>query len=368
MKKIDISQFTEDPGHFGSLDLLITIKSFDLQAIRKRYLASRKRNVSGKAGSVERRSIAEGGIAALLIENGALKVADVLCKLPEPRAIDFRSGKLGFAAENIVYVLDGAKQYGLEDPWFSYIHTLNFSPWEDDKLLIASSGFDCIFEYEYRSGKKTYEWFAWEHGLNEAHDPESNAPFLLTRDPDFGAAMRSAGYQVLVITDPLRESLPTAKRAAFINSVCYDPEDRDTLLATLFHKGAVFAVSKSTGNAQRVLAGLKNPHGGRRFGNAYMGTSTAGGELVVGDGQSRRVYDFSRLAGKPAELGELEWIQNSIVHNDFFISIDSNRNAFVLIDPGSGKYGVVPFDPNWAVQDLVIGKLHDSLLHQLRSL
>ena len=53
--KIDLSQFQRDHSFYGELNLLLTVKSFDLQAIRKRYLASKKNK---RAGSVERRKVA----------------------------------------------------------------------------------------------------------------------------------------------------------------------------------------------------------------------------------------------------------------------------------------------------------------------
>ena len=40
--KIDLSQFQKDHTFYGELNFLLTVKSFDLQAIRKRYLASKK--------------------------------------------------------------------------------------------------------------------------------------------------------------------------------------------------------------------------------------------------------------------------------------------------------------------------------------
>ena len=39
--KIDISTFKRDHGFYGEIELLLTIKSFDLQAIRARYVASK---------------------------------------------------------------------------------------------------------------------------------------------------------------------------------------------------------------------------------------------------------------------------------------------------------------------------------------
>ena len=65
--KIDISQFRRDSSFYGELNLLLTVKSFDLQAIRKRYLASKKNN---RVGSVERRKVALGGIVSVSLKNG----------------------------------------------------------------------------------------------------------------------------------------------------------------------------------------------------------------------------------------------------------------------------------------------------------
>ena len=44
MKRIDVSKFQRDSSFYGQIDLLLTVKSFDLQAIRKRYLESKKIN------------------------------------------------------------------------------------------------------------------------------------------------------------------------------------------------------------------------------------------------------------------------------------------------------------------------------------
>ena len=34
------------------------------------------------------------------------------------------------------------------------------------------------------------------------------------------------------------------------------------------------------------------------------------------------------------------------------ITIDANRNSFVLIDTVGEQYDIVPFDPSWAIQDI----------------
>ncbi len=366
MKKqvVDISTFTRDDHYFPPLDLLLTVKSFDLQAIRQRYLASKK-NVSGKAGSVERRKAGLGGIISLHIRDGQLREPKILAKIKEPRGIHVMGSALGIAAENTVYIMDNQGLQSFTDPWFSYIHTLSFSPHDPAKILIASSGLDCIFELDRRTGHRSYAWFAWENGFDQANDPATNEPIWLTRDPDKYRQLKAAGKRANLIHDPENQVLPTAMRAAFINSVSYSP-DPGKILATFFHEGAVYEIDRSTGKASPVVTGLKTPHGGMVYGDGYLATSTGSGEVVFREGDLQTHYQFSNLPGKPGELGELEWLQNSFPVDDFIITIDSNRTAFILFNPQQKVYARIPYDPDWAIQDLIPASISDVQVKMLK--
>jgi len=94
---------------------------------------------------------------------------------------------------------------------------------------------------------------------------------------------------------------------------------------------------------------MTSPHGGRNYHDKYMATSTATGELLFSDGDK---ISFKDLPGKPGELFDLEWLQNSAPFDDEIISIDANRNSFVIIDPKGRQYDMVSFDPDWAIQDI----------------
>ena len=80
---IDINQFEHDTTFYGELELVLTVKNFDLQSIRNRYLKSAG-NVSGRTGSVERREIGMGGIVTVSLKNGEAQNTDVLGKFKEP--------------------------------------------------------------------------------------------------------------------------------------------------------------------------------------------------------------------------------------------------------------------------------------------
>ncbi|KAB1062664.1 hypothetical protein [Salibacter halophilus] len=351
--KINLTDFQRDHAFYGNIDIVATIKSFNLQAIRERYLKSQK-NVSGRSGSVERRKVDKGGIVSMSLENGALKLNEEFRGIPEPRGIDLKKKTFSFSAEKEVYILwpNGEKQT-ISNPWFSYIHTVELNR-NITKLLVSSSGFDMILEYDLDSKKQSAEWLAWENGFDKAVDPNSGKPFRLTRNSEL---KNEDGYKV--IDDPENQVLPTAMRSAFINSVSYC-EDEKNVLATFFHEGAVFKINLSNGQSQKLLSGMKKPHGGREIPSGFMATSTATGEVFLRIDGSDRKIDFTKLPGKPDFLSDAEWLQNTIYLDENFITIDSNRTSFVIFNLNEEKFDVIPFDDNWAVQDLVSGTLSDA--------
>lgn len=360
-QKIDISLFDEDALHFGRINLMLTVKSFDLQAIRKRYLAS-KNNKSGRAGSVERRATAVGGIVHLVIEGNKIVSEKILCRMPEPRGIDIRSGHLAIAAENKVFVLDGQEIKQIDNPWFSYIHTVQFSR-GGHHLLISSSGFDCIFDWSLLQREIRTEWFAWDNGFNRSFD-EAGKPVLLTRSPSQADIWSKKGVLYRLINHPKQQVLPTAQRGAFINSVVYDERDPAYWLATFFHEGKVYRINPVAGIATAVMDGLKNPHGGQAWQSALVATSTTAGMVMMKTFDRVLCYDLSNLEGKPDSLAAMEWIQNTKISGNTFISIDSNRSAFQLFDPVAEKRISIPFNPDWAIQDISTGSIDQEVMKQ----
>ena len=362
-KYIDLSSFDHYPEYFGDRRLAVTIKSFDLQAIRARYLAS-KQNKSGRRGSVERREAGIGGVAYVEINRGRLQ-PEMIHRMKEPRGVDAVNERFAVAAEDTVFVFDSGETYQLQYPWFSYIHTIAFSPHRDHTLLVASSGLDCIFEFDYRSGQLLWEWFAWENGFNKSFDSEGKEQYLC-RTLEEKRALEEQGKNAIWIKDPVQDSLPTAQRAAFINSVAYSKES-DTVLATFFHEGKLFSINRATGQATSLISDMRSPHGGKDLGKAHLATSTATGEVVIRHASLEQRFRFHKLPNKAHESGTAEWLQNTIEDGDIFITIDSNRNAFVLFDPEAQKYALVPYDSNWAVQDLVSISFDAKQLHELRA-
>ncbi|MGM0647995.1 MAG: hypothetical protein ACQESZ_06370 [Bacteroidota bacterium] len=350
-----LSKFQINHDFYPRLTLLVTIKSFDLQAIRKRYLKTRDKT-SQRTGSADRREVTLGGVAAITFEKGRIINAEVLTRLKEPRGIDMKGDILALSSENKVYLVKDRVEV-IEDSWFSYIHTVDIHPHNFSRLLVSSSGFDAFFEYDMDTKEQTFEWFAWENGFDHGYDPQTGEKVFLTRWPEKAQALRGGGKPVMLINDPANQVLPTARRAAFINSVVYDQKSPDRIIATLFHEGAVYSIDKHSSAKERILDDMLSPHGGARWSEHYMATNTKGGQVVIGSNQHQNRYDFSQLKGKPRELADFEWIQNAVNIGDVIVAIDSNRNAFVVFQPHSKQLDFIPFDANWAVQDLIHGNL-----------
>ncbi len=365
---VDISTFTRSSAFYPAIPLILTVKSFDLQAIRKRYLAS-KTNKSGKAGSVERRKPSEGGIASLTLSAGQLQHETILCRTAEPRGIDSNDQYLGIANEQAVYIID---QVGscttLQNPWFSYIHTVQFHPKKQNHILISSSGFDLIQEYNFKTKELDFEWLAWEHGFDTAHDPKTGKNLHLTRNTTYAEQLKKKGENYLLIEQPSTDTLPTANRAAFINSVTYHPAKPELLLATFFHEGKVYQIDKVSGKAKAVLTGLKNPHGGHIHHQEIIATSTGTGEIIVKKGDSVTAFSTANLPGKPPELGKMEWVQNTLSTKEYLIAIDSNRTSFIIIHPQKKMYDIISYNNNWAVQDMISGTPTPAQINALQEL
>ncbi|MBF45881.1 MAG: hypothetical protein CMD38_06385 [Flavobacteriales bacterium] len=353
MKRIDISKFQRDSFFYDQIDLLITVKSFDLQAIRKRYLESKKNK---RSGSTHRRKPNFGGVVSLSLNNGKLYNDQVLSQMKEPRGIDFLNNKLAVSSEDKVFIITD-KVKVLENDYFSYIHTVSFSPFNSNILMVSSSGFDCIFEYELKGSNVIWEWFAWENGFHKGKNPVTNSDVLLTRDNDQAKKWQKEGKNFLLIDKPKTQSLPTAQRSAFINSVAYHMDNENLILATFFYAGKMIQINKIDNSMLTVIESMKHPHGGKQSDTISLATSTNSGEVVlIKDGVEYRYYT-NELEGKALELVDMEWLQNSIIVDDNIITIDSNRTSFLIFNPDKELYDLIPYNMNWAIQDMVCGIL-----------
>lgn len=361
---IDLITFEQDAEYFGSCELMLTVKSFDLQAIRKRYLDSQKR---AKTGSVERREPALGGIVYLKIVNGKVAEQKILAKLLEPRGIDAAKEQLALSSENRIYVFhtEGNRPYVIDDSWLSYIHTVRFNK-TMTRLLVTSSGVDTILEFDLSDGKKTWEWVAWENGFNQGENPVNGEKHFLTRSEQEAEALRRENKTVYLVKNPQKEHLPTAMRAAFMNTAEYGKQGE--ILATLFHHGWVLRIPRDMDGSGVLIEGLSKPHGGVYFQDGYLVTDTGGGRVVHRSGDNFVEYLFYNLPEKDPLVGDMEWLQTSRPLGEFIITVDSNRNNLTFFDPRKKKRMHISYDKNWAVQEFTASPHLHKFISQISKL
>ena len=142
--KTDLSKYNRNSSFYKPKAFLVTVKSFEMQKIRERYLKSKK-SKTGRVGSVERREVTQGGLVYIEVDKGLISDYEILSFLPEPRGVDVAQDMVAVSTENVVHVI---KEHGIEridNPWFSYIHTVQFNHCHSaDRLLVSSSGFDSL--------------------------------------------------------------------------------------------------------------------------------------------------------------------------------------------------------------------------------
>ncbi|MCK5683281.1 hypothetical protein KAJ27_04140, partial [bacterium] len=295
-----------------------------------------------------------GGLVYVHINQGKIKQLEILAEYPEARGLDYKNNKILISSENTVYEIDLNKKKikNFDNPWFSYIHTVKYNGLAD-RFLVASSGVDTIIECDADNGKEINQWNAWEKGMDEGENPKTGEKHYLTRDPKRARFLEEKGKKVFLIQNPQKEQLPTAMRAAFINSAEYDESGR--ILLTFFHEGYVkrFSFNKTETETETVFKEMQKPHGARQCGSSYIVTDTAGGKVLMLSKETLLNYDFNQLSGKSSEMADMEWLQTSHCLGNVIVTVDSNRHSLVFISPKNKKRLLVPFNDNWAVQDLV---------------
>jgi hypothetical protein len=87
----------------------------------------------------------------------------------EPYGVDACRSKMALATAQSVQLIDidSGEARLCRNLWLNQGHTVEFSP-DGKKLLVGSSGFDAVFEFDTESGEVVWEWFAWDHGFDES--------------------------------------------------------------------------------------------------------------------------------------------------------------------------------------------------------
>jgi hypothetical protein len=361
-----------DPGLAQHEEVIFTVKT-TLQLEKNDHQAElMKRPNLGVFGREAARPYVLGIVAAFPLAydlfDWSLAEAKWAFSAVEPYGVDASRNKMALATAKSVQLInmDTGEARLCHNPWLNQGHTVEFSP-DGKKLLVGSSGFDAVFEFDTDSGEVVWQWFAWDHGFDR-----SKLGHYVVRSAARCRALAAMGHEVLLADDPEKYpfGIPTRQKPAHLNSACYDSHGR--ILVTLFHQGAGYVIDRKTGEAKEVISGLSNPHKlSKRKCGGYFISDTKGGKLIFLDEKHRPEYEVA-LAGMPgvARSPQLsEFLQNTTeLREDLFACIDIHRSSLWLIDVKRRRYRGIKFPAEWSVHDVAsVGRNLDRRIGSLAS-
>jgi hypothetical protein len=359
-----------DPSLARDEDVVITVKT-TLQLEKNEHQAELMRSANlGVFGREAARPYVFGIVAGFSLNHEhfdwTLAEAKWAFSAIEPYGIDASETKLALATAQSVQLIDmdTGKSTICGNAWLNQGHTVEFSP-DGSKLLVGSSGFDAIFEFDTKTGKPIWEWFAWDHGFDK-----SKLGHFVVRSAARHKMLESLGKEVLLIDNPEMHKfgIPTRKKPAHLNSACYDSDAR--ILITMFHQGAGYVIDRNTGDVREVISGLSNPHKlVRRKRGGFFISDTKKGKIIFLDGEFHREYEVTLVGMSGIARAPIlsEFLQNTTeLKEDLFACIDIHRSSLWIIDVKQRRYRRIKFPVEWSVHDVArIGRQHDERVTEL---
>lgn len=349
--------FEQDSRLGRDQKVVITVKTTFQWYKNLRQVEQQQRPRSDVFGRDRARQYVHGVVAAISLAHDridwSLTRSDWAFSAIEPYAVDVHGDMMALSGGNYLRLIDlnTGEETACRHPWLSQAHSVQFSA-DGKRLLAASTGFDAVLEFFTNSGKVSWEWFAWDHGIDR-----SMLGHYLVRDREKKDALAALGKKVMLVDDPSLFEFGIATRVipAHLNSARYDKDGR--ILVSMFHQGTGVIIDPVTGKAEEIVSGLVNPHKlARCRRGGYFISDTRRGHLVLLDKSHRRVEEIA-LPGLPGvERSPIlsEFLQNATeLEEDLFACVDIHRNSIWLVDVERRKYRGIKFPREWSVHDIV---------------
>lgn len=337
--------------------IIITVKT-TLQLHRNlRQDEQQKRARPDIFGRDRARSYVYGLVAAVSLSHDqvdwSLGQTDWAFSALEPYCLDIWGSKVVLAGAGYLRLIDmdTGRETPCRHPWLGQVHSAQFSA-DGTRVLVASTGFDAVLEFDTASGAVTREWFAWEHGFDR-----SMLGHHVVRFPEKRDALVASGHETIYVDDPSKFGLGIATRLipAHLNSARYDVDGH--ILVSMFHQGTGIIIDRNTGDSREIVSGLVNPHKlAKRRRGGYFISDTRAGHLVLIDEEYRRVREiaFDGLPGVERSKTLSEFLQNTTeIKDDLYACVDIHRNSIWLIDAKQRKYRGIKFPREWSLHDVV---------------
>jgi hypothetical protein len=354
IKRTHIKDFEPSQSILEGSSWLVVVKSQD-QTLRRNRLLSGLKN--GKYGRTETRPTATGLLAYVTLSDGLVRL-NWKREFQEPRhIIQLDAEEYALTDVNGVNIVskDGSVKRRILDPLYAFLHSIDRNESDRDKLLICSSGYDAVIESNLITGERSFLWSAWENGFNP--DEEGNWLALTT---DYYNKLLSDGKQAIFV-DPAKygeQGINTKYRSAHPNVAVYNPyKNNEFIIVSIGHGGTLYEVDLVSLESRLIFNGLSQmPHGLMPYENGWVVTNTTKGEIwfLTSDFTPTDILSFDGFPGKMAELGAVEWLQNTkLATNGTFLCLDANR-GLVAFDLLNRRFNVFQPDPEWCFQDAIV--------------
>lgn len=356
-----MSEFAVDESIGRELHAFILLKGCDQEAVVKRIIQRKGNRAFGltAASDAGERRYSSGRIAAMSLDcdrldERALEECSWGIECVEPFSIDLHEGILAYTHGSELRLLDlhRGDVRSITHPWLAFAHTVEFSA-DGASLLASSAGFDTVLEFNVASETTSWEWNAWDNGIERVPLDGS----YVTRDGGRAEALRRRGHDVLLIGDPAdwpTEGLPTHRSPARLNGAAYD--DNGDVLVTFYHRPELARVERD-GRCLLIDRQLVHPHNFVRSllpqHDGFLVTDSGRGELLFLDESCEETgrLTFASLPADSVKAYEFgEWIQTVSVldaKRGLLAAVDALRDGVHLIDLRNRRRRFLSNPPSW---------------------
>ncbi len=353
-----IAASTEELGCHYKLDPFLGVNQPIVVNINFHDLEKRKEGASPRASRVDvigqeyRRAYLKGYVAAIQLTSDDFEQCRTFWKTSErlfPFSTSFAADTMFMAGADVVEVFqkngNGSRVRSVQrinHPFLAQIHSIDVSP-NQQKWMVAATGYDGLLEYHFGSDRPSWGWFGWDngytqsrlgHSLGGAHSiEEGRIPGEDGRNIGFGPALR-----------PLH-----------LNGVRYI--DDDTFAVTFLHHGLALLMNRATGEMENLICGIQGPHGFLPLeAGGFLLTDTRRDRVLFLDpkGEVQKQVLLSQAA--LLENGrQREWLQFvTPIGQSVYIGFDSRRRKLVVFNTEKKTYRFISLPHHLSIKEISV--------------
>lgn len=352
-----LGSYKYNPSLCRAGQAFVVVKNLKQQAMT---LGQRLGLTAGVLGGSQVRKYAKGILASFALDTDAVTEENkhIIASDLEPCGITIFDNYLAYTAGDKLFLCNLKDKHIREytHPWFASLHSVDVSP-DKTHLLVASTGFDTVYEVEIETGKIHWNWKAWEQTFSR-----SQLGHHVVFEDWHRARLHDS--EVVQVSSPtnfmnaqgITYGLPSKFRAEHLNTARYFGEDK--VLITFFHSGSCLIVNKATGAVENKLQGFANPHNFSATENGFSLADTRNGRYLQFDRELNLTGGLSlqSLHEEIRDEAAPEWLQNASYLPDGTLSLlDVHRRKIWLINEKKQEYRGISIPEEWALQELCLG-------------